>query len=66
MQVHVSGECLSPGVQHGGHAQLPAEMLGIGGKGAKGGPHALAQQAIDYLGMTLHPGFKRWGSVNTT
>ena len=33
VQMHVLAQRLSPGVQHGGHAQLAAEAFGVGGKG---------------------------------
>jgi hypothetical protein len=53
--MHMLREVLPPGMQHGGHAQLPSKVFRIGGKGAERRPHALKQQTINYLRMALHP-----------
>ena len=52
MHMRMMIEVLAPGVQHGGEADIGAEMLGVGGDRGEGLGGGREQQAVD-LGLVL-------------
>ena len=55
IQVDMAHQGLAPGVQHRRHPRLTVQALGVRAEGREGCPCRLEQQAIDHLGMDLHP-----------
>ena len=53
VHVHVLGESLPPGVEHGGHAEVAPEVPRIAPEGHERGGRALKQQPIDQARVTL-------------
>jgi hypothetical protein len=47
------GERLAPGVEHGGHAEITAEVARIAAEAQECGGGALKEQAIDQPGVAL-------------
>ncbi len=59
MQVHVTGQRLSPGMQHRAHAELSAEAFGVGGERRQRRPDGLEQEPVELARMPLDPGVER-------
>jgi hypothetical protein len=53
VDMEVLGEGLAPGVEHGGDAELAAEVARIPAKAEERGGRGLKQQPIDQVGMAL-------------
>ncbi len=55
MQMYMSAEILSPGMQDGGHTQLfSVQVFFVGGKDFQGVPCGFKQTPVDHIVMTLH------------
>ncbi len=53
VHMHVLGERLAPGVEHGGHAERAAEVARIAAEACEGGGRGLKEQPVDHAGVTL-------------
>lgn len=61
VQVHMLIQVLAPSMEHGTHAHLAAEALGIAAEGAQRLPGALEQQPVDHFGVKLDPAIEAMG-----
>jgi len=55
VQVDMSAEVLSPGMQDGRHAQLTVQAFFVCGKGFQCVPYRFKQTPVDDIIMVLHP-----------
>jgi hypothetical protein len=58
---HMLGEGVAPGVEHGAHTEVAAEMLGIAAERQQRGGGGLKQQAVDQAGVALREGIEGAG-----
>ena len=66
MDMRMMIEVLAPGVQHGGNADLRAQMLRVGGDCRQRLGGGLEQEAVDLRLVLERDGAERRRSVNTT